>query len=77
MPATRLSRGMKIECHAFFTLALDVCNQLHTSVHSGYEVWLGCWQLLTLQDSGYDSMDMCYKLPTVVHMPPQDKKFKF
>jgi len=48
---------------------MEVCNQLYTSVHSGYEAWLGCYQLLTLQDPGYDCLDMCYKLPTLVHMP--------
>ena len=48
---------------------MEVCNQLNTSVHSGYEVWLGCYQLLTLQGPGYDCMELCYKLPTVVHMP--------
>ena len=50
-----------------------VCNQLHTLVHSGCEVWLKCYQLLILEDPGYDCMDVCYKLPTLVHMP-QNKK---
>jgi len=46
-----------------------VCNQLHSSVHSGYEAGLGRYQLLTLVDTGYDCTDVCYELPTLVHMP--------
>jgi len=52
---------------------MEACNQLHTLVHYGYEAWLGYYQLLTLEVPGYDCMDMCYKLPTLVHMP-QNKK---
>jgi hypothetical protein len=52
---------------------MEVCNQLHTAAHSGHEAWLGCYQLLTLVDTGYDCTDLWYKLPTVVHMT-QSKK---
>ena len=48
---------------------MEVCNQLHTFVHSGYEAGLGCWQILILVDTGYDCKDVCYKLPNLVHMP--------
>jgi hypothetical protein len=54
---------------------MELCNQLHTSVHSGYGAWLGCYQLLTLEDPGYDCMDMCYKLTTLVHMPQKKVNF--
>lgn len=48
---------------------MEVCNQLHTSVHSAYDAGLGCYQLLTLIGPGQDCKDVYYELPTLVHMP--------
>ena len=72
MPATRVCRGMnedRVSCFLNFRHWMELYNELHTSVHCGYVVELGCYRLLALVDTGYDCKDVRYELHTLVHMP--------